>query len=120
MFHIKITRFNPPYSRTFKTKIGKNFFHLLVKHFPAKNKMHKIYKKNTVKVSYSYMENFDSIISGHNHNILNPTQKSFGSNCRKKGSCSLNGECLTPKLVYRTDVSNGLIAIKSFILVSLN
>ena len=102
----KIIRFNPPYSRSVKTNIGKNFLHLLVKHFPANNKIHKTFNKNTVKVSYSCMKNMDSITSGHNHNILNPKQKSFGSNFRKKDSCPLNGECLTPKVIYLADVSN--------------
>ena len=101
----KIIRFNPPYSRSVKTNIGKNFLHLL-KHFPANNKMHKIFNKNTVKVSYSCMKNMDSVICGHNHNMLNPNQKSFGCNCRKKDSCPLNGERLTPKVIYHADVSN--------------
>ena len=65
--------------------------------------MQKIFNKNTTKASYSCMKSMDSIISGHTHNILNP---SFGCNCRKKGSCPLNGECLTPKVIYRVDVSN--------------
>ena len=86
--------------------IGKNFLHLLVKHFPANNKIHKIFKKNTVKVRYSCMKNMHSIISGHNHNILYPNQKPFGCNCRKKDNCPFNGECLTPKVMYRADVSN--------------
>ena len=68
--------------------------------------MHKIFNKNTVKVSYSCINNMDTIISGHNYNILNPKHKSFGCNCRKKDSCPLNGEYLTPKVIYRTDVSN--------------
>ena len=49
----------------------------------------------------------DSIISGHIHNILNPKQKPFGFNCRKKDNCSLNEECQTPSVIYRADVSNG-------------
>ena len=98
----KIIWFNPPYSKSVKTNICKNFLHLLVKHFPTNNKMCKIFNKNTVKVSYSCMKNMDSIISGHNHNILNPKQRSFGCNCRKKE----NGECLTPKVIYRADVTN--------------
>ena len=56
----KIMWFNPPYSRSVKTNIVKNFLHLLVKHFPANNKMHKIFNKNTVKV------------------ILNPNQNHLG------------------------------------------
>ena len=55
--------------------IGKNFLHLLVKHGPVNNKIHKIFNKKTVKVSYSCMKNVDWIISGHNHNILNPKAK---------------------------------------------
>ena len=67
--------------------------------------MHKILNKNTVKVSYSCKKDMDSIISGHNHNILNPKEKSFGCNCRKKDSCPLNGKCLTTKLIYYAGVS---------------
>ena len=63
------------------------------------------------------MKNMDSIISGHNHNILNSKQISFGCSCRKKESCPLNGVCLTPKVIYRADVSNEAKTIKSFILV---
>ena len=69
--------------------------------------MHKIFNKNTIKVSYICIKNMDSIISGHIHNILNPKQKPFGFNCRKKDNCSLNEECLTPAVIYRADVSNG-------------
>ena len=68
----KMIWFNPPYSRNVKTNIDKIFLHFLGKYFPVKNKMHKILNKNTVKVSYSCMENMDSVISGRNHNILNP------------------------------------------------
>ena len=49
------------------------------------------------------MKSMDSLISGHTHNILNP---SFGRNCRRKGNRPLNGEFLTPKVIYRADVSN--------------
>ena len=52
----KIIWFNPPHSRSVKTNIGKNFSRLLVKHFPANNKMHKTFNKNTVKVSYICMK----------------------------------------------------------------
>ena len=48
------------------------------------------------------MKNMDSIIYGHNRNILNPKQKSLGCNC----SFPLNGEYLTPKVVYHADVTN--------------
>ena len=79
----KMIWFNPPYSRNMKTNIVKIFLHLLVKNFPVNNKMHEIFNKNTVIVSYSCMKNMNSIISGHNRNIVNPKQKLFRCNCRK-------------------------------------
>ena len=100
----KIIWFNPPYSKSVKTNIGKTFLQLLSKHFPPNNKMHKIFNENTVKISYSCMRNISSIISSHNRNILYPKPKTFGCNCRNKNDCPLNGECLTPKVIYRADI----------------
>ena len=52
------------------------------------------------------MKNMDSIIPRHTVvKIVNPMQKSFECNCRKKDSCPLNDECLTPKVIYRAVVS---------------
>jgi hypothetical protein len=89
----KIIWFNPPFSANVKTSIGKVFFRLLKKHLKKDNPMHKIFNKNTVKISYSCMRNIGSIISSHNKNILNPKPKSFGCNCRIKAECPLNGAC---------------------------
>ena len=97
--------FNPPYSKNVKTNIGKTFLQLLSKHFPKDHQMHKIFNKNTVKVSYSCMNNISSILSTHNKNILNPKQRSFGYNCRNKDNCPLDGECLTPNIIYRADIT---------------
>ena len=65
--------YNPPYSANTKTNIGKIFVNLINKHFPKTNNVHKIFNKNTVKISYSCMSNISSAISGHNKNLLNPT-----------------------------------------------
>jgi hypothetical protein len=102
----KIIWFNPPFSTSVKTNIGKIFFRLLKKHFHTGHPMHRIYNKNTVKISYSCMRNMESIISSHNKNILYPKTKSFGCNCRAKAECPLRGSCLTPQIVYRADVTN--------------
>ena len=103
----KIMWFNPPFSKSVKTvKFRKIFLQLLSKHFLKNYKMHKIFNRNTVKISYSCMKNIGSIISAHNRNILNPIVKSYGCNCTVKSSYPRNGECLTPKIIYRTDVSN--------------
>ena len=47
-----------------------------------------------------------SIISAHNWDILNPFVNTYGCNCRARSSCSLNGECVTPKVIYRANVSS--------------
>ena len=73
----KIIWFNPPFSRIVKSNIGRIFLHLLSKHFPRNHTMHKIFNKNTVKISYSCLKNISSIISSHNRNILSPKQKSL-------------------------------------------
>ena len=52
------------------------------------------------------MRNINSIISLHNKNILNPKQKNFGYNCSVQSECPLNGKCLTPRIIYRADVTN--------------
>ena len=76
--------FNPPFSKSIKTNIGKVFLQILSKHFPKNHKLHKSFNRNTVKISYSCMKNIGSIISAHNWNILNPIIQSYGCNCRVK------------------------------------
>ena len=102
----KITWFNPPFSKSVKTNIVKIFLQLLSKHFPKNHKMHKIFHRNTVKVSYSCMKNIGYVISAHNRNILSSVIQSYGCNCRVKSICPRNGECLTPKVIYRAHGSN--------------
>ena len=48
----KIIWFNPPFSMNVKTNIAKNFLQLIDKHFPPEHKLHKIFNRNSVKVSY--------------------------------------------------------------------
>ena len=110
----KIIWFNPPFSKSVKTNIGKIFLQLLSKHFPKNHKIHKIFNRDAVKISYSCMKNIGSIISAHSWNILNPIVNPYGCNCRVKSSCPLNGECLTPKIIYRANVSNDANNDKSF------
>ena len=49
--------FNPPSSKNVVRKLGHYFLKSLDKHFPWQRKLHKIFNKNTVKVSYSRTEN---------------------------------------------------------------
>ena len=56
----QIIWFNPPLNLKMKKKIGKLFSNLLDKHFPPPNKLHKLFNRTTVKISYSCMPNMNS------------------------------------------------------------
>ena len=66
--------FNPLFSKNVKTNIARNFLCLIDKHFPPNHRLHKIFNRNTVKVSYSCMNNVKSIISKHNIRITGKKQ----------------------------------------------
>ena len=94
----KIIWFNPPFSLSVKTNIGKLFFKMLKKNFPKSNPFSKIFNKNTIKISYSCTRNMKSIISSHNKQILILKNKQVGCNGRVKNSCQLDNKCLTPNI----------------------
>ena len=52
--------FNPPYSKSVKTNIGRIFIRLISKYFPPNHEFIKIFDKNTRKLSYSCMPNIRS------------------------------------------------------------
>ena len=95
----KIIWFNPSFSVNVKTNIGKIFLSLLKKHFLKKNKLHKIFNKNNIKISYSCMSNISSIIEGHNKSLFQPKTTKYGCNCRVKNTCPLQNRCQTPNLI---------------------
>ena len=103
--------FNPPYSKDITTNIGKEFFKLLNRHFPVGSILHKIFNKNTVKLSYSCMENIKTIISSHNKRVLasNPVTNNDERTCnfpkKSKESCPLNGHYLAKNIVYKATVT---------------
>ena len=94
--------FNPSYSKSVKTNIGKLFLRLINKHFPSTHKYRKIFNRSTIKISYSCMPNIKSKISTHNKKILNKpvNQNTRKCNCMNKNTCSLNGNCLLKKILY--------------------
>ena len=67
--------FNPLYSINLETNISETFLKLVKKHFPCNNSFHKIFRKNTIKISVSCMRNISSIIALHNKSILYPKAK---------------------------------------------
>ena len=104
----KIIWFNPPFDSNVNINVGKLFLNLLDKHFPKDHKYHKLFNRNTIKISYSCLPNMKNIISGHNNKILNNEEKDPEEkktcNCRKKQECPLNGNCLTESVIYKATV----------------
>ena len=99
--------FNPLYSKTVKTKIGKFFFQLIKKHFPKEHKFHKIFNRNTLKLSYSCMPNIKTKINAHNREILRNIQSKNAKhcNCQQKENCPMSGAYLQEILVYYPTIS---------------
>ena len=103
----KIIWFNPPYSLNVKTYIGKTFLKLISTHFHKQHVLHKIFNRNTVKVSYSCTKNISTVISNHNLNLMcNNNVQRQTCNCRVKGNCPLENKCLSSNIVYGAWVNN--------------
>ena len=101
--------FDQPFSKNIRTNIGHDFLSLIDKHFPLYHKLHKIFNRNTVKVSYSCMNNIKSFITRHNSRIIRkskPQNKATENcNCRNKDTCPLQKQCLTKDIVYKASVT---------------
>ena len=98
--------FNPPYSKSVKTNIGRIFIKLISKHFPPNHTFVKIFNKNTIKLSYSCMPNIRSKINGPNKKILQtkPAEPQKLWNCLVKEDCPLNGLCLKSSILYQATI----------------
>ena len=107
----KIIWFNPPYNENVQTNIGKLFLNLIKKHFPPHHRYRRLFNKNTIKLSYSCMENVGQIIKKHNAKILRSNKKvepeeTRTCNCSKKNedNCPMSGQCLKRDIVYKAEV----------------
>ena len=94
--------FSPPFSRSVTTNVAQRFLNLLDIHFPKSNKFHKIFNRNTVKVSYCCTKNLLSIIKTHNKKVNNEKITPRDQcNCRNKNHCPLDGNCQTSDIIYK-------------------
>ena len=98
----KIIWFNRPFRLNVTTVVAKMFLHLLNTHVPPTNKLHKIFNRNTVKVSYSCNQNISQIIKGHNKKVtLIKRHHKLECNCRIETECPLNGDCRKEDVIYK-------------------
>ena len=91
-----------------KTNVGKQFLNIVDECFPPKHALNKLINRNTVKVSYSCMDNVKKIISKHNGKIseTNKIQDTTENecNCTRGKTCPLDKKCLTSGIVYQATV----------------
>ena len=100
----KIIWFNPTYSLSVETNIGKTFLKLIEKHFPKTNTFHKIFNRNNV--SYSCLPNFANMIKSSNNRILSEekTQDQPKCNCQQKDTYPIEGNCIEKELIYQCNL----------------
>ena len=110
--------FNPPFSHSVSTNIGKKFFNIIKEVFPKNHILSKIFNRNSIKLSYSCMNNVKSIIDNHNRALLNkkdnnPTTREC--NCRDRNTCPMNGKCLKKSIVYQATITSDLENTETYI-----
>ena len=100
--------FNPPFSKSVVTKVGKTFLRLIDKHFPLHQKLHKLFNRNNVKISYSCMPNVKSIINKHRKTVLDPptNNSELTCNCINKEKCPLQAKCLTNNIMHKATLTS--------------
>ena len=109
--------FTPPFSANCKTKVGATFLRLVDNCFPSFHPLHKIFNRNTLKVSYSCMANMAQEIFKHNLNVKNQNKEKNppGCNCMEgPAHCPLEGACQTDELVYGAAVTKKSDQSKEF------
>ena len=104
--HRDIIWYNPPYSKNVATNVGRAFLKILDKEFPKGHVLLKIFNRNTIKISYSYMSNVKQTLNSHNKSSLlkKNTPPPRTCNCRKLADCPMAGNCLKESVVYQATV----------------
>ena len=91
-----------------QTNIGREFLNLFSTHFLKNHRYSKIFNKNNMKISYSCIDNLQTIIRKHNRKILKTSKTPSTENkcnCRKKNNCPLKHNCLTSSVIYNANVT---------------
>ena len=110
--HRPVTWFNPPFSLNVRSRVGREFLSLLDTSFPPSNPLHKLFNRNTVKLSYRRMPNMAQAVANHNSKLLSERAvEEPGCNCMGgKHSCPVDGKCGTAGVIYEavvTEVTSG-------------
>lgn len=90
------------------TNVGQTFLKILDEEFRQNQVFHKIFNRNTVKISYSCMPNLEKTIDGNNRSILLKTTTKPGlrtCNCRIPTDCPVAGNFLKSSVVYQATIT---------------
>ena len=118
----KMVWYNPPFCLSVKTKIGKRFFEILNDHWPEpvphpntgvkpeRTGLNLILNKNTVKLSFSTMNNIAAVYNLHNKTAQKmsenpPTTSEKMCSCPRTKTCPVGGKCLTKNVIYEAKVT---------------
>ena len=106
-----VTWFTPLYSANVKSNIGRDFLKLIDTSFPTSNPLHKLFTRQTVKLSYNCMPSMAKAVARHNMQILSKDQRDTvqqpGCNCQGGPAvCPVQGKCQTKSVVYRATVTD--------------
>ena len=99
----RVTYFNPPFSNTVKTNVGKEFFRIFQECIPEGHALLKYFNKHTVKLSYSGCKNMKGYMDSHNRKLLNKN-KNEDPACQCEETCPLQGKCGAKNIVYGANV----------------
>ena len=89
--------------------LGKDFFKLLKRNFPATEPLYNISNEHSIKLSCSCMPNINNIINRSNIMKLNKEKhkETPKYNCKDKAGCPLKGKCQQEYVVYKVEVYSG-------------
>ena len=91
------------------TNVGNASFHLSIKISLNLIPLHKIFNRNTLKLSYSCIGNIKTIMSNHNKAEINKAtrtnDKKKNCNCRKPNLRPMVGNCNAENVIYQAEVT---------------
>ena len=110
----KIIYFQPPFSLSVKTPIGRCFLKIIKKHFHAKHPLYKILNHRCIKLSYSCLGNIKTEIAASNKALMGSEDKDLRQcNCRKPENCPLEGKCLKKNIIYKAEITSNSAGTES-------
>ena len=106
--------FNPPFSKSVSTNVGKYFLSLIDKHFPRHHKFRKIFNRNTLKISYACLPNMKAKMNQHNKKVLRENdndqiiENKKECSCPGNTICPMEGKCLEKDILYEARITCNL------------